>query len=104
MLTLTARTPLFMVPGRAWCPQGLWFGKPASCMMYDLAYYLQMNNSYMLWCGSCYGLCVCLGPRDVAFRVAGCRQHQQGGLLLLLVLVPQQPGQGVGTVLRLYVK
>ena len=29
--------------------QGCWFGKPAACVMYDLAYYLQMNNSYMLW-------------------------------------------------------
>lgn len=29
--------------------QGVWFGKPAACVMYDLAYYLQMNNTHMLW-------------------------------------------------------
>ncbi|GAB4814948.1 hypothetical protein N2152v2_001994 [Parachlorella kessleri] len=29
--------------------KGCWFGKPAACVIYDLAYYLQMNNSFMLW-------------------------------------------------------
>ena len=33
----------------AYYRQGVYFGKPSACVMYDIAYYLQQDSSYLLW-------------------------------------------------------